>query len=167
MFQNSSTDVPDLDPAQTYQLIASYYLTLHEGKGCEKTSDKLHSACVKLTQMGFEDEYTAQMVAFSENQNLAAFAAPLMGAALTFSDDENVLYFLIKNGSRFDALNGKGFMEKALLSMYPGGLDTLYHFLQCRYTERGFSRLLPTCHHNLSILDPSLPCRLSKNNTVN
>jgi len=168
MFQKLSPSNLSLTSAQTFQLITNRYLAIHEGRASTDALKQLNSACQKLVADGYADEYTAQMVVLSERlteKTMHSFAVALKGAAQLFSDDENILFFLLKNSERIDALNGKGFSEKLLLSMYPGGLDTLLHYLQCRFSERGFSRLLPTITHKLSILDPSLLCRLSKNNT--
>lgn len=59
-----------------------------------------------------------------------------------FRDDENVLYYLIKNQAKLDDLFGNHFVVTLLDFLFPGGQDETAQFLLNRYSQRGFTQLV-------------------------
>lgn len=101
----------------------------------------------------------AELYAMLDKLNLYMHRiARLIGqASLQFSDDENVIYYLLRHHKQLDALLGKGYTGKLLKKMYPKGVQEVGRFLMKRYTSRGFENLLPEISAKISELATALP----------
>lgn len=59
-----------------------------------------------------------------------------------FREDENVIFFLVRNYQPFDNLHGAKFVSKLLGRLYPKGCQEARQFIETRYRERGFENML-------------------------
>ena len=67
-----------------------------------------------------------------------------------FRDDENVLFFLLRNYKRVVELYGSKFLGKTINKMYPQGLQDLESLIMHRYKNRGFEHLLPAISQKMT-----------------
>lgn len=58
-------------------------------------------------------------------------------------DDENVVFFLVRNAKQIDGHLGAGTTVSILEQMFSGGTTEVRDFLEVRYRERGFEAILP------------------------
>ncbi len=61
-----------------------------------------------------------------------------------FRDDENVIYFLVRNYQAFDNVHGPKFVSKQLGRLFTKGIPEAQLFVTKKYLERGFDNMLPT-----------------------
>jgi len=72
-----------------------------------------------------------------------------------FRDDENVIFFVLRNRVQFDKLYGNRFVARLFLKLYPKGFREIQLFLLKKYSERGFDNLLFTISSKMSELEAS------------
>lgn len=60
-----------------------------------------------------------------------------------FRDDENVLFFLLRNYKELDAAYSPRFISKTLKKMFNGGAHEAGRLMIVNYTQRGFNNLVP------------------------
>lgn len=71
-----------------------------------------------------------------------------------FRNDENVVFYLVRNAKAIDALYGPNFTSKTLNKLIPKRAKSgVEQFLVKRYTDRGFEHILPLIRSNMSALD--------------
>lgn len=68
-------------------------------------------------------------------------AQELVKAIALLRDDENLLYFLLRNSVPLDAIYGSNFVLRLLDSLFSNGLVDAKNFLIEKYTARGFDKL--------------------------
>ena len=82
--------------------------------------------------------------------------ARLIGqVSLQFSDDENVIFFLLRHHNQLDALMGQGYANKLLKKMHPKGTQEVGRFLMKRYSARGFVNILPAITAKITRTSPA------------
>lgn len=69
-----------------------------------------------------------------------------------FSNDENVIFFVLRHREDFDSLIRPGLVKAILKRCYSKGLKQTEKFLIDRYKERGFKQLLPIISENIQAL---------------
>jgi hypothetical protein len=67
----------------------------------------------------------------------------------SFSDDENVLFFIVRHSSELDDYYDCAFVFEALNTMFPKGADEACHFIIKKYKNRGFDKLLPIINEKI------------------
>jgi hypothetical protein len=71
---------------------------------------------------------------------------------LEFSQDENVLFFILKQKSKLEDIYGIGFVKRIFAEMYPEDILKVKHFLKKQYLQRGFGNLLGSISEKCSQL---------------
>ncbi len=119
-------------------------------KSYEKDKEALYleKAADKVWKLGRDiQESTLCVRSFSKMLKLSAamrtLARQIVQTIPQFRDDENVIYFLIKNHERLDSLFGSHFVVTLMDFLFPAGQEETEKFLINRYTQRGFTQLLP------------------------
>jgi hypothetical protein len=70
-----------------------------------------------------------------------------------FWNDENVIFFVLRNKGDFDALFGERFVKNLLKKMYLGGIWGAASFLSKRFAKRGFEHLVPIIEARIEEMD--------------
>lgn len=70
------------------------------------------------------------------------FGKLLAELILEFSQDENVLFFVLRHKEKLDCIYGAGFVKKLFIKMYPEGIAEAEQYLKTKYAKRGFNNLL-------------------------
>ncbi|MFT4551691.1 MAG: hypothetical protein ACI9S8_000307 [Chlamydiales bacterium] len=68
----------------------------------------------------------------------------ILRVIIRFREDENVVYFLLRNKDQLDAIYKTNFVTKLFRKMYPDGVEEAGQLLMRKYSERGFTKLLNT-----------------------
>lgn len=76
-------------------------------------------------------------------RHLTRFKRLVAESVLTFHSDENVLLFMWRHQQELDQMHKRGFIRSILCTMYSGGVEEARDFIIKKYTQRGFSELLP------------------------
>lgn len=63
--------------------------------------------------------------------------------SLKYQNNENVIFFLVRNHREIDAMYSQGYTLKLLRKMVGKNRNKIQQFLVKKYTERGFEHLLP------------------------
>lgn len=66
-----------------------------------------------------------------------------------FRHDENVIYFMLRHHQQLDSLYGENFVARLFKKFFPQKNKGVGEFLIQRYTERGFSHLIPVIQEEL------------------
>lgn len=111
----------------------------------------MHEAAPKASAAHQEELYT---ILEKINACMRNFARLISEVCLQFSDDENVVFFILRHHEQLDAVIGPGYVSKLLRKMYPKGIQEAARFLIKRYTGRGFANLLPAISSKISELSP-------------
>jgi hypothetical protein len=87
---------------------------------------------------------------FSEGlQSLFSCLEPLMAHC---KEDENLIFFLLKNRIAIDELMQQGYLRQFLLKMNPSGLETLGEKMCDQYHQRGFAAQISELKHLMAEL---------------
>lgn len=70
-----------------------------------------------------------------------------------FWNDENVIFFILRNTTEFDEIFGDRFVKNLLKKMYLGGVWGAASFLAKRFTKRGFEHLIPIIESRIEEMD--------------
>jgi hypothetical protein len=70
-----------------------------------------------------------------------------------FWNDENVIFFILRNKAEFDEVFGERFTKNLLKKMYLGGVWGAASFLSKRFTKRGFDHLVPIIEARIEEMD--------------
>ena len=84
--------------------------------------------------------------------NLNRVSRLLLRVILQFRNDENVVFFMLRNRESFDTLYKTNFVSKIFRKMYPNGIEEVGQLLMKKYSERGFNNLLNTIAKKISEL---------------
>ena len=71
-------------------------------------------------------------------------------------DDENVVFFVLRNKENFDEIFGNRFVKQLLKKMYPGGIEGARRFLSQQFIQRGFHHLVPIIHARITEIETSV-----------
>jgi hypothetical protein len=74
----------------------------------------------------------------------------ILRVIIRFREDENVVYFLLRNKEELDAIYKTNFVTKLFRKMYPDGVEEAGQLLMKKYSERGFTKLLNTIAGKIS-----------------
>ena len=69
---------------------------------------------------------------------------------LSFREDENIVYFLLRKRAEFDHSYKTSFVAKLFAKMYPEGVEEAGRLLIKRYSKRGFKHLLNNITRKIS-----------------
>jgi hypothetical protein len=58
-----------------------------------------------------------------------------------FPSDENLVFFLLRNNTKFERIYGMGYVRKLLLEMYPEGISQAAIVLRDKFIKRGFETI--------------------------
>lgn len=72
-----------------------------------------------------------------------------------FREDENVIYFLLRNKDLLNNIYKTTFIEKLFRKMYPKGIEEAGQMLTKKYSKRGFHNLLNAIARKISNLEPN------------
>ena len=89
------------------------------------------------------------------NNCLKRFSRLVMRAVLPFSQDENVVFFILRNKEQLDALYKPKFTKDLIKKMFSKGTEEASQFLLERYTIRGFTSLIPLINRKFIELEAS------------
>jgi hypothetical protein len=84
---------------------------------------------------------------------LKRFSRLVMRAVLPFSQDENVVFFILRNKEQLDALYKPKFTKDLIKKMFSKGIQEASQFLLERYTIRGFNNLIPLINRKFEELE--------------
>lgn len=109
---------------------------------------------VALLQQATQDALAS---ARTENESglcaaLKEIRALLLDELITFRDDENVLFFLLRHQAEFDHIYSASMVRKTLETLFPEGLKTASNFLAGRYERRGFYHIIPVISQKIERL---------------
>lgn len=71
----------------------------------------------------------------------------------SFSEDENVLFFLLEHQNEIEKTSGKKFLLSVIKKVFKGGTSEMASFLYYRYSQRGFDHILPHIHRLIHNFD--------------
>lgn len=71
-------------------------------------------------------------------------------------DDENVVFFVLRNKEQFDEIFGNKFVKQLLKRMYPGGIEGARRFLSQQFIQRGFHHLVPIIQARITEIESSV-----------
>lgn len=74
--------------------------------------------------------------------NMRLASRLILKLLIQYKDDENILYFLLKNQKDFDVVYDTPFVAKVLKKMYPEGLKFAKDLIVEKYVKRGFGYLI-------------------------
>lgn len=77
----------------------------------------------------------------------------LLNLIQPYHDDENFMFFLLRNHAALNLLYKPEFVLSVVQKAFPKGILQFRHFLVQRYTERGFAHLVPVIDERLSELN--------------
>lgn len=77
------------------------------------------------------------------NKCIERLSRLVMRSTLLYHNDENVIFFLLHNREKLDALYNPGHVASLFRKMFPKGTQEVGQFLLKRYEERGFDNLIP------------------------
>jgi hypothetical protein len=70
-----------------------------------------------------------------------------------YREDENILFFVLRNHEQLDAIYGSQFVFKLFSRLFPRGLSGALEFLQQRYSARGFENLKKIINNKIAELE--------------
>lgn len=126
--QNADTDEKELIAIQHY-------------------AEKVWQSCLQATDALQEipQDRPAVFTALEKSSSaMQRFAKVIVRLIHQFRDDENVIFFIVRNHKIFDKLYGNRFITKLFTKIYPKGLKDVQQLLIRKYTERGFENVLPS-----------------------
>lgn len=60
-----------------------------------------------------------------------------------YSNDENIIFFILRHANEFDVIYNQGFVKNLFNKISPDGLDYLQNSIVDKYKNRGFDNLIP------------------------
>jgi hypothetical protein len=143
--------------------------------GCLNKANE-HAQLLRFAFEGFETEVeqisrilSDLLASFSQKDGLAAPDAALMKRKLKqlfrlteslichSKEDENLIFFLLKNRDPINTLMGTGYLRSFLSKLHEKGLEQLEKKLCDQYHDRGFFSLIPELKMRFSELNQPLP----------
>lgn len=120
-------------------------------------ADKVWQNCLHGIDMLYEssDEFSPLFAAVEKAHSaMLRFAKLIARVIQQFRDDENVIFFVLRNKEQFDKLYGKRFVVKLFCRIYAKGLREVQQFLSKKYSARSFD-LSPIIATNIAELEAS------------
>ncbi|MBS0604614.1 MAG: hypothetical protein JSS60_06200 [Verrucomicrobia bacterium] len=102
-------------------------------KNCERTLSKTLASFSKKKKLDKEQMHSTLQTVYSSLE-------PLIEAC---KENENLLFFLLKNRTALDALTRKGHLQEFLGKIHPCGLEILGEKMCDQYHQRGFFSQIP------------------------
>lgn len=128
-------------------LAAKSYDKDKEARNLEKSADQVWRLSREIQESTLSVRSLSRILKLSAAMRL--LARQIVQTVPQFRDDENVLYYLVKNQQQLDSLFGNHFVVTLMDFLFPGGQEETERFLLNRYTQRGFTQLLPSISQNL------------------
>lgn len=128
--QNADTDEKEL--------IAIQHYADKIWQNCLQAADALHEMPQDHTQL-----FTALEKSSSAMQRFAKLITRLIHQ---FRNDENVMFYILRNHKTFDKLFGNRYIIKLFSKVYSKGLKEAEHLLIRKYSGRGFENILPSIY---------------------
>lgn len=119
-------------------------------------ADKAWQACVQARDLISEKPFDKPAFAISIDKASAStqrFSKLIMRILHQFIDDENAIFFVLKNHQVLDQLYGGRYTYRLLNRLYAKGLKEAHHLLVKRYSERGFDNIVKSIHANVSQIE--------------
>lgn len=112
-------------------------------------ADKIWHGCLQAIE-ALQEEPQDRSILFAalgkSNSAMQRFAKLMTRLIQQFRNDENVIFYVLRNHKTFDELYGNRYVIKLFSRMYPKGLKEAQRFLIKKYMERGFENVLPTIY---------------------
>jgi hypothetical protein len=121
--------------------------------------DKIWQACVQASEATHEFPqerpllFAALDKASAAMQRLAKLITRLI---YQFRDDENVIFYILRNHQILDQLYGQKFTLKLMSKLYPKGLKEAHLLLTRKYQQRGFDNLVTPIAATVKEIEASL-----------
>lgn len=128
-------------------LAAKSYEKDKEALNLEKAADYVWKLSREIQESTLSVKSLAKILKLSSA--MRRLARQIVQTIPQFRDDENVLYYLIKNQHQLDDLFGSHFVVTLLDFLFPGGQEETEQFLLNRYSQRGFTQLIPEISQSL------------------
>lgn len=125
--QNADTDEKELIAIQHY-------------------ADKAWLNCVQAVDAFHEmpvDRHSLFSSLEKSSSAMHRFAKQIARQIHQFKNDENVIFFILRNHKIFDKLYGNRFVVRLFSKMYSKGMKDSVSFLNKKYVARGFDNILP------------------------
>ncbi|HEV8051018.1 MAG TPA: hypothetical protein VGP47_00875 [Parachlamydiaceae bacterium] len=126
--QNADTDEKEL--------IAIQHYADKIWQNCLQALDALHEVPQDRTQLFASLEKSSSA--------MQRFAKLMTRLIHQFRNDENVIFYVLRNHKTFDKLYGNRFVIKLFSKIYPKGLKEAHNLLITKFTDRGFENMLPS-----------------------
>lgn len=133
--------------ADEKELIAIHHYAEKIWQGCLQAMDVIHQSPTDRNELFSALEKTSSAA--------QRFSKLLVRLIHQFRDDENVIFYVLRNYKLFDKLYGPRFVVKLFSKIYPKGLKEVQYLLVKKYTERGFENILPTIYAFAAELEAS------------
>lgn len=107
--------------------------------------DKSWQTCIQAMEILCEKPFNSQHFAELIEKALAStqrFSKLIMRLLHQFRDDENVMFFIIKNHKIIDRLYGSRYVYKLMGRLYNKGIREVQQLLTKKYSERGFDKIV-------------------------
>ena len=114
----------------------------------------LHSLDILQQSTSFEED---SIIALQKGlkkviDQMKRFSKALALNLQQFSDNENVIFFLLRHQNELDKIYGKQFVFKLINKMYLKGIEGATNFLLKQYRNRGFNHFIPAIKKMISEL---------------
>lgn len=141
------------------------YCALHvqktdsEGKeliALQHYAEKVWQACIQSYDLltGAPQDRPAFLAAIEKTvASMQRLAKHLTRIIHQFREDENIIYFVIKNHKAFDKLYGSRFVFKLLGRLYPKGIRETQQFLAKKYAARGFDNIVSAIQSHITDIE--------------
>ncbi len=131
--------------------------TEKEGLTIQHYVEKICADCMQALETLHQEDRTTFLRSIEKADNSLQRLAKVIARQIhLFKEDENVIFFLVKNWEKFDRFYGNRFTAKLANKIYPKGLREMLVFLTARYKERGFDPLLPEIAAKVADLEATL-----------
>lgn len=114
----------------------------------------LHSLDILQQSASFEED---SMIALQKGlkkiiDQMKRFSKALAFKLQQFSDNENVIFFLLRHQNELDKIYGKQFVFKTINKMHSKGIEEATIFILKQYKNRGFNHFIPAIKKKISEL---------------
>lgn len=137
--QNADTDEKELIAIQHY-------------------ADKIWQNCLQAVDaLNDVPQDRPQLFASLEKSSSAMqrFAKLITRLIHQFRNDENVMFYILRNHKTFDQLYGNRYVIKLFSKIYPKGIKEVQLLLIKKYSDRGFENMLPSIYATTAEVEAS------------
>lgn len=131
-------------------LAAKSYDKDKEARNLEKAADEVWKISREIQESKLNVRTLSKILKLSAA--MRKLARQIVQTIPQFRDDENVIYYLIKNQPQLDSLFGNHFVVTLMDFLFPGGQEETEKFLISRYSQRGFLQVLPSISQSLETI---------------